>query len=73
MLRFILKSQKGQTAVEYVLMIAVGASIGLTAFKKLNEYLLTKPDSIIGKPLKKMEERMSLDNRYRVAPFRVKK
>lgn len=73
MIRYFLKSQKGQTAVEYLLMLAMGASIGLTAFKKLNEYLLTKPDSIIGKPLNSMKVRMSGQNRYTEVPFSVRK
>jgi Flp pilus assembly pilin Flp len=73
MIRLILNSQKGQTAVEYVLMLAVGASIGLTAFKKLNEYLLSRPDSVIGKPLNELKTRMSQDQRYRRAPFAVRK
>lgn len=73
MIRLILKSKKGQTAVEYVLMLAVGASIGLTAFKKLNEYLLTSPNSIIGKPLKKIKDRMNESPRYERTPFAVRK
>lgn len=73
MLRLILKSKKGQTAVEYLLMIALGASLGLAAFKKLKEYLLTGPDSVIGKPLKDMQTKLSSDERYRRAPFRVTK
>jgi len=37
--------QKGQTSVEYMLMIVVSVGIGLTFFKKFEGYLLTNPDS----------------------------
>lgn len=76
MIRFLRKNQLGQTAVEYVLMLAVGASLGLTAFKKLNEYLLTRPDSVIGRPLNKLKERMTVQpgtKPYATAPFAVSK
>lgn len=73
MIRFLSKNQLGQTAVEYVLMLAVGASLGLTAFKKLNEYLITRPDSAIGKPLNNLKTRMSADQRFQRAPFAVSK
>lgn len=76
MIRFLIKNKLGQTAVEYVLMLAVGASLGLTAFKKLNEYLLTRPDSIIGRPLNKLKQRMTIQpgtRPYAIAPFSVSK
>lgn len=40
-----LKSEKGQTTVEYVLMIAVIAVVMTNLFKKLEGYLITNPDS----------------------------
>lgn len=72
-LRFILKSKKGQTAVEYVLMLAVGCSLGLTAFSKLKDYLLDRPDSVIGKPLNNLKTKMAAGQRYQRAPFAVSK
>lgn len=47
----LLKSQKGQTSVEYMLLIAVAISFGLLFFKKMDQYLLTNPNGIIAKPL----------------------
>jgi len=73
MLRLIIRSRKGQTAVEYILMLALGASIGIAAFKKLREYLLTSPNSIIGKPLKDLDNKLSAEGRYQRYPFRVTK
>lgn len=44
--------QKGQTSVEYLLMLSVAIAMGLTFTKKFEEYLLTNPDSYINKHLK---------------------
>lgn len=41
---FLLK-EKGQTSVEYLLLVAVAAAICITFFKKFQGYLLTNPDS----------------------------
>lgn len=43
-----LKGQKGQTAVEYVMVIAVSVSIAVAVFKKLNGYFLDNPNSYFG-------------------------
>lgn len=37
--------QKGQTSVEYLLMLVVSIGLGLTFFKKFEGYLLTNPNS----------------------------
>ena len=37
--------QGGQTSVEYLLMLVVSISLGLTFFKKFEGYLLTNQDS----------------------------
>lgn len=49
-LRTFLK-EKGQTSVEYILMISVSVSIGTVLFKKLEAYMLTNPDSYVNKQL----------------------
>jgi hypothetical protein len=63
----ILKSQKGQTSVEYILMIAVAVSFGLTFMKKMDEYVIKNPNGLIGAPLKKFTNVLNKDptNRYR--------
>lgn len=38
--------QKGQTMVEYILLLAVVISITVSLFRKLNDYLLNDPNSI---------------------------
>lgn len=37
--------QKGQTSVEYILMIVVVAIVATSVFKKLEGYLISNPDS----------------------------
>lgn len=39
--------EKGQTSIEYMLMIVVCVSLGLTFFKSFQKYLLTNEDSYI--------------------------
>lgn len=38
---------KGQTAVEYILMLSVSVSMGVAFFKKFEKYLLSNPDSYV--------------------------
>ena len=40
-------TQRGQTSVEYMLMLIVAVSLGLTFFKNFQKFLLTNPDSYI--------------------------
>ncbi|MFP5385790.1 MAG: Flp family type IVb pilin [Bacteriovoracia bacterium] len=71
MWRRILKSKQGQTSVEYLLLIAVAISFGLTFMKKMDEYVINNPNGLIGKPLKTFKDKISQDptNRYRVYPI----
>lgn len=39
--------QRGQTSVEYMLMLIVAVGLGLTFFKNFQKFLLTNPDSYI--------------------------
>ena len=48
--------EKGQTSIEYMLMIAMSASMGVVAFKKFNAYILDNPDSYIRSHLKISEQ-----------------
>lgn len=41
-----MNSQKGQTFVEYLLVIVVVVAVANTIFNKLEDYLLNNPDSI---------------------------
>jgi hypothetical protein len=70
-MRRILRSEKGQTAVEYLLLIAVAVSFCITFMKKMDEYVINNPNGIIGKPLKSFRDKLSQDpaNRYRYYPL----
>lgn len=48
-------SERGQTMVEYILLIAVVIVILKSVFVKLNEYLITNPNSLQNKYLKSYE------------------
>lgn len=43
---------RGQTSIEYLLLIIVSVGLGLTFFKKFQGYLLTNPDSYINVHMK---------------------
>jgi hypothetical protein len=49
--------EKGQTSLEYALVIAVSAGLGLTFLKKFKGYMLDNPDSYVRLQLK-LYERM---------------
>ncbi len=71
MMRRILKSQRGQTAVEYLLLMAVSVSLGLTFFKKMDEYIIKNPNGLIGKPLKTFQRELGTpEGRYKTFPLR---
>lgn len=43
--------EKGQTSVEYILLVAVMIFMSITFFNKVREFMLTNPDSIINRYL----------------------
>ena len=47
--------EKGQTSVEYILLVGVMIVISITFFTKVREYMLTNPDSIINRYLSGFE------------------
>lgn len=71
MIRYIVKSEQGQTAVEYLLLIVVGVSLGLTFMKKMDEYVIKNPNGMIGGPIKSFEKKINQDptGRYRTFPL----
>ena len=61
MLRHILKNKRGQTSVEYLLLIVVAVGFGLTFAKKMDEYLIKNPNGIIAKPLNNFKNKLNED------------
>lgn len=69
--RFFIKSEEGQTAVEYLLLIVVSVSLGLTFLKKMDEYVINNPQGLIGGPLNQFKTQLNQDptGRYRTFPI----
>ncbi len=62
----------GQTSVEYMLLVAVSIGLGITFFKKMDEYLLKNPNSFIGRSLNSYRSALNADptGRYSRFPLR---
>jgi Flp pilus assembly pilin Flp len=66
-------NQLGQTAVEYCLLIAVSASLGIAFFKKMDDYVINNPNGIIGKPIKIFKDRINQDTTGRYTRFPLRR
>lgn len=49
-------NQEGQTSVEYILLLLVVVTVGFSVFKKIDEYLVSNPDSLINIYLESFKE-----------------
>jgi hypothetical protein len=58
-------AQKGQTTVEYLLILVVAMGIATTAYRKLRDYLLDNPNSYINQTLGQYSSLMNKENRYK--------
>jgi len=67
-----LLNQKGQTAVEYTLMIVVAIGIGVAFKKKMEDFLISSPNSIVTQSLNGFKTRFNADSngRYKWFPLR---
>lgn len=54
-----MKNEKGQTTVEYILLIAVIVGIMLSVFQQLEEYLVTGPNSLQNKFIGSFQKNIS--------------
>lgn len=63
------KKQKGQAAVEYLLMVAVAITLGLTFKEKMTDYFLRNPNSFINAYLRNFQRQFDSNGRYKT--FRV--
>lgn len=71
MKRFFIKSQLGQTSIEYLLMVVVAIGLGITFKKRMEEYLLKDGTGVFAKQLKSLEMQIKHDTsgRYRSFPL----
>jgi hypothetical protein len=61
-------NQKGQTSVEYIMMIALVAVVSMSVFRKVEGYLISNPDSFKNRYLgqyKNMFENGSVNLQYK--------
>lgn len=63
-------NQKGQTAVEYLLMTAVAITIGVAFKKKMEDFVLNNPNSVMAKRLNLLNSQFDSSNRYMRFPLR---
>lgn len=61
-----LLGKKGQTSVEYILMLSVVISMGVAFFKQFKAYLIDNPDSYVKTQLKIYEKLYDKQNGYKV-------
>jgi Flp pilus assembly pilin Flp len=57
-----IKDEKGQTMAEYTLMVVVIVSVMFAVFGKLEEHLITNPDSIQSKYLSEFKDAFAGQN-----------
>lgn len=63
------KNQKGQTSIEYLLMIVVAITLGFTFKKRMEEYFFKNPNSFIAGSLRQYRSSFDSQNRYRTFPM----
>jgi hypothetical protein len=56
--------QKGQTSLEYLLVLTVSVGLGYTMFRKLDAWFLTNPNSYIGGQLNSFKKILNTSPRY---------
>jgi hypothetical protein len=61
--------EKGQTSVEYILMLAVSVSMGVALLKKTEAFLITNPDSYMNTQLKIYTSLFDPQNLYKKYPL----
>ncbi len=70
MMRSLIRSDKGQTSLEYLLLIVVVTSMGILFMKKMDEYILKNPNSFVSKPLNAYKQSLgSPQNGYKYFPL----
>jgi hypothetical protein len=59
------KDNLGQTSLEYMLLLAVSVGLGLTFFKKMDEWMISNPNSFVGKRLNSYRTILKADPKYK--------
>ena len=67
----IFKNSKGQTSVEYMLMIVVAISIGVAFWKNADRWFISKPDGLYYKKVTELQGQFGSDSRFKT--FRLQR
>jgi hypothetical protein len=57
-----MEKQAGQTSVEYILMLVVVVSISMGVYKKIEEGLITNPNSFVNSYIQSFSSSMPISN-----------
>ena len=69
---FRLFQDKGQTTVEYMLVLVVSLTIGIAFKKKMEDFILKNPNSYISKSLGQIQSSLEADSSGRYRYFTVR-
>lgn len=64
--------ERGQTSVEYMLILVVAITIGFTFKKKMEEFMLTNPNSFISRQLNALQRGLEQDTSGRYTRFTLR-
>lgn len=59
------RGERGQTAVEYILILTVAISIGIAFTKAMKKYMLENPNSYINIQLRRLDANFDNANGYK--------
>lgn len=65
-------NQKGQTAMEYLLLLAVAVTIGVAFKKKMEGFLLRNPNSVINQQLNRFTNQFNSDSQGRYRSYSLR-
>lgn len=63
-------NQQGQTAVEYMMLVAVAVTIGIAFKNKMEDFVLKNPNSTLAKNLNFLDSQFDSSRRYATFPLR---
>lgn len=66
-------NNQGQTSVEYLLLLVVSIGLGVTFYKKMDEYMIKSPNSFIAKSLNSYKEALNTDPNGRFSRFPLRR
>ena len=67
------RTERGQTSVEYLLLLVVSIGLGITFYKKMDEYLIKSPNSFINKSLNSYKSALAADPNGRYSRFPLRR